>query len=217
MKNKPISLKSVFNQAISLYRKFFLVLISTSLLMEVVAKLSPNTFNYTVLFYFLFHVIAYTFIGSVAVVYIDLSRKNHEVGILLSVKKTLNRLLYLLINGLLLILILLPSLLLFIIPGILVCVVFSQMGYFILLENKGPWEAFSLSSRLTKGNRMKISAIYIFIFLSIILGFVLLFHRVPGFYGDSILTSILGTLIGSFSSAFAYSLWRNLRVASSIK
>lgn len=217
MKNKPISLRKVLKDTFYLYRKYFFLLLAPFLLIELINKFHPTvSFDKPYIIYFLVSNLITTFIYAATAVHLNSSQKT-RVSPLISIKNAWSRFIPLLINDFIVYLLFVLGLIMFIIPGIFVGVVFGQAWLFVLLKNKGPLESLALSRRLTKGNRIKVLAIDSLTYFLVVIGIILISVKAPGFYDENIIGNVLSFLSGSLGLVLYYSLWRNLRAASSIK
>lgn len=210
---RHIDIVTVVIEAIRIYKKYFTEI--------VVAVGIPVLISYAYLLYirpsseslspaFIAFSIAIQTVGILLIAaviwYIDRTEGNKKLSIADSTRYVLSRALPLLIITILFIIPVGVGLLLLVIPGILLWILYGQAFYFVLFENKKPFEALRSSSILTKGNRTNIFFLYA--------GMVLV-YAAPMIYAAQALPTGVSYIVeifpGSLLPAIHYSLWKTLK------
>lgn len=212
MKNKSISLRLVFEDAVSLYKKYFISLFVIFSLVEVtnIPFYTGQFDRFFAIYFIVGTLMIFPFSYAISTLYIDRKDTLNLLGMALRIY---HRFIPLLLSSIIFLLLLLLGFIAFIIPFFFVSIIFSQVFYFILLENKGVLESFSLSRVLTKGNRLRILPIVILGFIPLAINSIYAPPLSSGFY--NIWLGLFNVISGSFFLVIYYSLWRNLRAASS--
>lgn len=210
----PISIKEVFVHAIALLKKYFLEVVSVTVLPSILSQLLERSsfyeHNQGVYWLLWLVVIAISIVvGFGLLVYINTREHGKKILYIDAIKNASPRILPGLIVNILSFILIFVGFILFIIPGIIALIFLSQNTYFVLFENKSPLQSFSLSKQLTKGNRWRILGI----FGGFMIPYIAILMGVSVRFGQDV-SVLLGIIPGAFSTVLYYSLWRALRKAN---